>query len=191
MTQVLREIVEALALAIVVFVLIQACAQNFRVEGTSMAPTLEGHQYLLVNKLAYLTFDVDRISSIVPFWKTNQAEVRRPFGQPQMGEIIVFRYPGEPRRDFVKRVIGLPGDTVAIVNGTVLVNNIVHPEPYLRQYFTDNMPPHQLSAGEYFVMGDNRSHSNDSRNWGGVPEENVVGRVWLVYWPFEEFGRPY
>jgi signal peptidase I len=190
MSAVLREIVEALALAIVVFILIQAGAQNFRVEGSSMAPTLEGQQYLLVNKLVYFTFDVERFSRIIPLWQVDKSEVSRPFRPPRLGEIIVFHFPGEPQRDFVKRVIGRPGDKVEIVDGTVLVNDAVHQEPYLNEPFVDNMPPRRMSQHEYFVMGDNRSHSNDSRNWGGVPEANVVGKVWLIYWPFPELGIP-
>ena len=190
MTSVLREILEALALAIVVFILIQASAQNFRVEGSSMAPTLEGQQYLLVNKLVYFKFDVERFSRIVPFWRVDKSDASRPFRPPRLGEIIVFHFPGEPRRDFVKRVIGLPGDKVEIVDGMVLVNDAVQTEPYLEEPFTDTMPPRRMEEGEYFVMGDNRSHSNDSRNWGGVPEDNVVGKVWLIYWPFPEFGVP-
>ena len=190
MTSVLREILEALALAIVVFILIQASAQNFRVEGSSMAPTLEGQQYLLVNKLVYFKFDVERFSRIVPFWRVDKSDATRPFRPPRLGEIIVFHFPGEPRRDFVKRVIGLPGDKVEIVDGMVLVNDAVQTEPYLEEPFTDTMPPRRMEEGEYFVMGDNRSHSNDSRNWGGVPEDNVVGKVWLIYWPFPEFGVP-
>ncbi len=190
MTSVLREILEALALAIVVFILIQASAQNFRVEGSSMAPTLEGQQYLLVNKLVYFTFDVERFSRTVPFWNVNESDVRRPFRPPRLGEIIVFHFPGEPQRDFVKRVIGQPGDKVEIVDGTVLVNDSVHREPYLNKPFTENMSPRRMGESEYFVMGDNRSHSNDSRNWGAVPEENVVGKVWLIYWPFPAFGIP-
>ena len=186
----MREILEALALAIVVFILIQASAQNFRVEGSSMAPTLEGQQYLLVNKLVYFTFDVERVSRILPFWQVDKSEVSRPFRPPKLGEIIVFHFPGEPQRDFVKRVIGLPGDKVEIVDGTVLVNDAVFDEPYLNAPFADNMAARQMGQDEYFVMGDNRSHSNDSRNWGGVPEDNVVGKVWLIYWPFPEFGMP-
>ncbi|MDE2937592.1 MAG: signal peptidase I [Chloroflexota bacterium] len=190
MTSVLREILEALALAIVVFILIQASAQNFRVEGSSMAPTLEGQQYLLVNKLVYFSFDVERFSRVVPFWQVDKSEVSRPFRPPRLGEIIVFHFPGEPRRDFVKRVIGLPGDKVEIVDGMVLVNDSVQTEPYLNEPFDGTMAPRHMGEDEYFVMGDNRSHSNDSRNWGGVPEDNVVGKVWLIYWPFPEFGLP-
>ena len=117
MNTVLREILEALALAVVVFILIQASAQNFRVEGSSMAPTLQGQQYLLVNKLVYFKFDTERFSRVIPFWQVDKDEVSSPFRPPRFGEIIVFRFPGEPERDFVKRVIGLPGDEVEIVDG--------------------------------------------------------------------------
>lgn len=190
MTAVLREILEALALAVVVFILIQASAQNFRVEGSSMAPTLEGQQYLLVNKLVYFKFDTERFSRIIPFWKVDKSNVSSPFRPPRFGEIIVFRFPGEPNRDFVKRVIGLPGDEVEIVDGIVKINGATYHEPYLNAPFADNMAPQQMKEREYFVMGDNRSHSNDSRNWGPVPEENVVGKVWLIYWPFSQVGMP-
>ncbi|MYC31033.1 MAG: signal peptidase I [Chloroflexi bacterium] len=190
MSAVVREILEALALAIVVFILIQASAQNFRVEGSSMAPTLEGQQYLLVNKLAYFNFDVERFSRIIPFWKVDKSSESRPFRSPRFGEIIVFRFPGEPKRDFVKRVIGLPGDRIEIVDGRVAINGAVYSEPYVNGPFSTNMASITMKEGEYFVMGDNRAHSNDSRSWGPVPEKNVVGKVWLVYWPFSEVGVP-
>lgn len=190
MNAVVREILEALMLAIVVFILIQASAQNFRVEGSSMAPTLQGQQYLLVNKLIYFKFETERLTRIVPFWEVDNSTVSRPFRSPKLGEIIVFRFPGEPRRDFVKRVIGLPGDEVAIVEGRVIVNGTVYSEPYLNEAFAYNMAPLRMNEREYFVMGDNRAHSNDSRNWGPVPEENVVGKVWLIYWPFSQVGTP-
>lgn len=190
MTAVMREILEAAALAVVVFILIQASAQNFRVEGSSMSPTLEGQQYLLVNKLVYFKLDTARLSGLVPFWKVDESTPSHAFRPPKFGEIIVFRFPNEPNRDFVKRVIGLPGDIVEIVDGEVKINGAVYREPYLKENFSYNMAAQHLQEGEYFVMGDNRSHSNDSRNWGPVPQENVVGRVWLIYWPFADFGLP-
>ena len=106
------------------------------------------------------------LTRIVPFWEVDNSTVSRPFRSPRLGEIIVFRFPGEPRRDFVKRVIGLPGDEVAIVEGRVIVNGTVYSEPYLNEAFVYNMAPLRMKEREYFVMGDNRAHSNDSRNWG-------------------------
>ena len=190
MNAVLREILEALALAIVVFILIQASAQNFRVEGSSMAPTLQGQQYLLVNKLVYFKFDTERFARIIPFWEVDKSDASSPFRPPRFGEIIVFRFPGEPERDFVKRVIGMPGDEVEIVDGRVMVNGAAYNEPYLNEAYSYDMSPQRMQEREYFVLGDNRAHSNDSRNWGPVPEENVVGKVWLIYWPFSQLGVP-
>ena len=190
MAAVVREISEALVLAVVVFILIQASAQNFRVEGSSMSPTLEGQQYLLVNKLVYSRFDQERLSRIIPFWRVDPSTESHTFRSPRFGEIIVFHFPEEPRRDFVKRVIGVPGDEVEIVNGKVQINGLTYLEPYIRDAGSTTFPAQRLGEKEYFVMGDNRPHSNDSRSWGPVPEDNIVGKVWLVYWPFSSVGPP-
>lgn len=192
MTAALREIIEALALALVAFILIQASIQNFRVEGSSMSPTLEGQQYLLVNKLIYTQVDLARLARILPVWSVDPdlpAQLLRP---PRPREVIVFHAPEDPERDFVKRVIGAPGDEVEIVDGQVLVNGAVFPESYRQAEVddTDNVEPFYLEEGEYFVLGDNRRYSNDSRDWGVVPEENIVGQVLLVYWPLADFGMP-
>ena len=190
MSAVVREILEALVLAVVVFILIQASAQNFRVEGSSMSPTLEGQQYLLVNKLVYSRFDQERFSRIIPFWRVDPSTESHAFRSPRFGEIIVFHFPKEPRRDFVKRVIGVPGDEVEIVNGKVWINGRIYVESYIRNAGSTTMEAQRLGEKEYFVMGDNRPQSNDSRNWGPVPEDNIVGKVWLVYWPFSSLGSP-
>ena len=192
MPAVIREILEALTLALIVFIIIQASAQNFRVEGSSMSPTLEGQQYLLVNKLVYARFDQERFSRIIPFWQVDKSTESLSFRSPWRGEIIVFNFPGEPRRDFVKRVIGTPGDEVEIRNGEVRVNGGILRESYLQDQDkgSDNMPPVLLAENQYFVMGDNRRHSNDSRDWGPVPEDNILGKVALVYWPFANWGTP-
>ena len=190
MSAILREILEAVALALVVFILIQVSLQNFRVEGSSMSPALEGRQYLLVNKLIYQRFDLERFSRTIPFWKLPESRPSHLFRPPTYGEIIVFHFPNEPRRDFVKRVIGLPGDEVEIVDGKIRRNGYGLVEPYLRRGGSGDMAPRVLAEDEYFVLGDNRQQSNDSRNWGPVPEENIVGKVWVVYWPFSAFGVP-
>ncbi len=186
----MREILETLALAVVVFILVHGSAQNFKVEGSSMSPTLEERQYLLVNKLIYFRLDQERLSRIIPFWRVDEATESRPFRFPKSGEIIVFQFPLEPKRDFVKRVIGVPGDVVEIVGGEVRINGAVVHEPYLRYRDSLDMGRIQLRDREYFVMGDNRQRSNDSRSWGPVPEDYIVGKVWLVYWPFANLGQP-
>ena len=178
---------EAVLLALVVFLFIQTSVQNFRVEGSSMHPTLEGGQYLLVNKLVYLKIDQDRLSRIVPFWNVERHEQHFAVHPPKQGDVIVFRFPRDPSRDFVKRVIGLPGDVVAMEDGFVRVNGQTLEEPYLTVRDTSDLDTVELGEKEYFVLGDNRRGSNDSRNWGPVSEENILGKVWLVYWPLSNW----
>jgi len=184
MNRVLRELLEAVVLALIVFMVIQTSIRNFKVDGSSMNPTLEGGQYLMVNKLVYFQLDMVRLSRIVPFWKVDRPDRRFAVHPPQRGEVIVFHFPRDPSKDFVKRVIGLPGDTIEIREGKVFVNNSYQEEPYISRKGSSNMQPTRLRAKEYFVMGDNRRSSNDSRSWGPVPEGLVLGKVWFVYWPF-------
>ena len=191
MTATLREIIEAVALAFMAFILIQASVQNFRVEGSSMSPTLEGQQYLLVNKLVFTRIDLARLARIIPGWRVDPERPAYLLRPPRPQEVIVFHSPENPNRDFVKRVIGAPGDEVEIVDGQLLVNGAVFPESYLKAAMDegdDTYDPFYLEEGEYFVLGDNRRYSNDSRDWGVVPEENILGKVLLVYWPPAAFG---
>ena len=192
MKSVFREILDALVLSLVVFLLIQTGIQNFKVEGASMHPTLESGQYLIVNKLAYANLDLARLSKLIPVWRVNSVENYQSIGSPARGEIIVFRFPdpnpSNRERDFVKRVIGVPGDKVAIVNGVVWVNQEPLREEYLTHRDTFNMNERILNETNYFVLGDNRTGSNDSRAWGPVPAENILGKVWSVYWPLSDLG---
>lgn len=185
MTRVLREFLEAIILAVLIFFLIQASVQNFRVEGFSMQPTLEDKQMLLVNKMVYLKVDMQRLSGLVPFWEVQEKELVYPFHPPNREDVVVFHWPLDLQRELVKRVIGVPGDTVEIRDGVVSVNGSRLQEPYLTQPGTrsDDMAPLLIKEGHYFVLGDNRPKSNDSRDWGLVPQENMVGKVWFVYWP--------
>ena len=187
-SNIFREFVEAILLALIVFVAIQTSMQNFKVEGSSMHPTLEGGQYLLVNKLVYFRVDPERWSRMVPFWKVEEAERAFAAHGPERGEVVVFHFPEDHSRDFVKRVIGLPGDRVEIREGTVVVNGRELDEPYITAHDTSGMGPLALREGEYFVLGDNRQGSNDSRNWGPVPQEDILGKVWMVYWPPSNWG---
>jgi len=182
-----REIIEAVVLAAVVFMLLQVTVRNFKVDGSSMDPTLEDGQYLLVNRLVYLRVELDRLAKIVPFWKAGEGSSRHAIHAPKRGEVIVFEFPdsnpNNPRKDFVKRVVGLPGETMRMFDGKVFVNEEVLDEPYLSQKDHSNASEVTLGEGEYYVLGDNRTHSNDSRSWGAVPEANIRGKVWVVYWP--------
>lgn len=161
---VLREIVETVLLTLVIFLLIRTVVQNFRVDGMSMEPNFHDGQFLLINKLAY------------------------KLGEPQRGDVIVFRYPRDPSRDFIKRVIGLPGETVEVVEGEVYINGQrlddsahVLPAAY-------SSGPVVLGPDELFVMGDNRSNSSDSHSWGPLPLRLVIGKVVLSYWPPSTWG---
>ena len=153
-----------------------------------MSPTLEGGQYLLVNKLVYFRLDMERLSRIVPFWKVDKPSGHFAIHPPERGEVIVFHFPRDPGKDFVKRVIGLPGEKVEMRQGTVYINGVPLEEPYLTNPDSSNLPTVILREKQYFVLGDNRRSSNDSRSWGPVPEENVVGKVSIVYWPFSHLG---
>jgi len=174
-------------LAAVVFLLLQTTVRNFRVDGSSMDPTLEDGQYLLVNRLVYLNIEMDRLSKIVPFWDAEEDSSRHAIHAPRRGEVIVFKFPdrnvNNPEKDFVKRVVGLPGETIRMHDGEVFVNEVKLNEPYLDEKDHSNASELTLGEGEYYVLGDNRAHSNDSRAWGAVPQDNLRGKVWMVYWP--------
>lgn len=188
MSRVAREVVEAVVLALIVFLVIQTGVRNFKVEGASMQPTLHGGQFLLVNKLVYFKLDTARISRIVPFWKVDRSSQRFALRPPNRGEVIVFHYPRDVTKDFVKRVVGLPGETVEVREGTTYIDGQPIDEPYLTTTDRSSSKLVLLDREEYYVMGDNRRGSNDSRNWGPVSEELLLGKVWFVYWPFSEMG---
>ena len=186
MSRAFREISEALILALIVFLVIQGSVRNFKVDGSSMLPNLQSGQFLLVNKLVYFKLDTSRLSRVIPFWDEDTPTNHFAIHPPRRGEVIVFHFPKDPRKDFVKRVIGLPGEEVEIVSGTPYIDGVPLEEPYLTSQDRSSAAPLLLGEGEYFVMGDNRRSSNDSRNWGAVPEENILGKVWVVYWPFTQ-----
>ena len=142
-------------------------AQPFLVSGASMSPNFETGHYLIVDQLSY------------------------NFTEPQRGEVVVFRYPKNPKKFFIKRIIGLPYETVKIEGQTVLIKNINSPdgfelkEPYIKN-IGDNNSEITLAKDEYFVMGDNRPASSDSRTWGALPKNLIVGRAFLRLFPFSE-----
>ena len=187
MPRLAREILEAVLLALLALIILQGTVRNFKVEGSSMSPTLEGGQYLVVDQVSYLKLDVERLSRIVPFWSADDVDPKFAFDPPTRGEIIVFRYPVDQSKDFVKRVVGLPGERVEVHSGTVYIDGAALSEPYLRRSDQSNARPLTLGEKQYYVVGDNRRNSNDSRAWGVVPEDHIVGRVLLVYWPWEDF----
>lgn len=151
----------ALALAIITFVY-----QPVKVEGTSMTPGLADQERIFINKFIYKFSSIER------------------------GDIVVFRFPRDTRKSFIKRVVGLPGETVEIRRGTVLVNDQPLLEPYLTEEDRDqsNSPRMRLPAGQYFVLGDRRRSSNDSRTWGTVHRDYIYGKAVFSYWPLTRFG---
>jgi signal peptidase I len=183
-----RDVLETLVLTAVIFLLVRAVVQNFKVEGRSMEPTLQNGQYLLINKAAYWHVDSALTDKVMPSLVSARAGAFWVFGEPQRGDIVVFRYPKDPSRDFIKRVIALPGETVEVRQGKVYVNNQLIDEFYLNEIPNYSAPAYKLPSGEYFVLGDNRNNSSDSHVWGPVPRDNIIGRAWLSYWPPEHLG---
>ena len=110
------------------------------------------------------------------------------FGAPQRGDILVFRFPRDPSRDFIKRVVAVAGETVEIRSGRVFVNGQPLEEPYVYDRDRSTMPALPVPADSFFMMGDNRLGSNDSRDWGAVPRQYIVGKAWLAYWPINSWG---
>ena len=182
-----RELIETVILALLIFLALRFSVQNYQVDGPSMEPTLEQSQHLLVNRLVYLRFDARDLARFLPFIDDRGQEHLFPFHPPHRGEIIVFRFPGDESKDFVKRVIGVPGDTVQITKGQVLINGRQLDEPYVTNHDRRDMALVTVTEGSYFVLGDNRRRSDDSRGWGLVPADNVIGRAWLTYWPLDRW----
>lgn len=182
-----REILETVLLTAIVFLLVHSVVQNFKVEGSSMEPTLHTGQYLLVNKAAYLELNGDFLQNI-PLLKPLGITALDPFGAPKPGDVVVFRYPRDPQKDFIKRVIAGPGDTVQIRNGQIWVNGKIIEEPYLQDKPSYSVPLQTIPPENYFVLGDNRNNSSDSHVWGVVPRENLIGKAWVIYWPVRNMG---
>ncbi len=185
-----REVVETLLLAVLVFLSVRAGFQNFKVDGSSMYPTLENGQFLIVNKLEYAEVDMGKLSTFVPFVNPGDQPKRNVFHAPQRGDIVVLKDPRKPDTDLIKRIVGLPGETVEIVNGKVYINDHLLEEPYIKSPWHDTKPKESIPEGEYYVLGDNRDNSLDSRSQqvGLVPKDLIIGKAMLSYWPMEKFG---
>ncbi|MDP2663503.1 MAG: signal peptidase I [Dehalococcoidia bacterium] len=182
-----REILETILLTAIVFMLVHTLVQNFKVEGSSMEPTLHTDQYLLVNKASYLTLDTSFLAS-VPWLSSLRGSELTPFGLPRPGDVIVFRYPQDQTKDFIKRVIAGPGDTVQVKNGQLWVNGRIIDEPYIADHPGYNVALQTIPQDAFFVLGDNRNNSSDSHIWGLVPRDNVIGKAWVIYWPMRNVG---
>ena len=187
----IREHIETVLLAITIFVVLQASIQHFKVNGESMKPTLAEGERLVVNKLVYFRIDQEDLADVLPFVDTSPNSSGSPlfsFSQPRHGDVIIFHYPLDPSRDFVKRIIGVPGDTIEIERGQVFRNGVAIEEPYVSKPDRRSADAVGVPEDSYYVLGDNRSVSTDSREWGMVPLENVVGRMWFRYWPINSLN---
>ena len=183
------ELVQTLVLATLIFFAVRTMAQNFKVEGSSMEPGLHDGQYLLVNKAIYFQINLNTVGKFLPFIHAGDNPEHYLFHGPHRGDVIVFRYPADPSRDFIKRVIGTPGDSVEIVHGVLTVNGHPVEEDYLpKGVFDMTTEKKVVPAGQYFVLGDNRNNSSDSRAWGFVPADNIIGQAMFSYWPMDNLG---
>lgn len=164
-----REVIETIVLTVLMFLVIRFAVQNFNIDGTSMEPSLHNQELILVDKWTYL------------------------FHPPSRGDVIVFVAPPQPSQDYIKRVIAVPGDTLTINDKTVIVDGVTLNETYVDPKNQGNMYAASrpitnlvIPPNDYFVMGDNRIGSSDSRAWGFVPRKNIIGRAALVYWPLQQ-----
>jgi signal peptidase I len=155
---VLREVLETIVLTVVIYAVVNFATGRFKVEGSSMEPSVLPNEYVLVDKLSYL------------------------IGQPRRGDVVVFNYPLATERDFIKRIMALPGETITLAGGVVSIDGRPLTEPYIAA------PPAsggtwKLGPNQYFVMGDNRNNSSDSRSWGPLDRKYLIGKALLTYWP--------
>ncbi len=161
--QSLRDILETVLLAGVIFIIINTVTARIKIQSVSMEPTLYENDFVIVNKLAYR------------------------FGEPSRGDIIIFHPPDDPATiPFIKRVIGLPGDAILVEQGQVFVNGYLLREPYIKSSPSSD-GSWTVPEGHLFVMGDNRNNSSDSRTWGSVPLDNVIGKAEVIYLPFQHW----
>jgi signal peptidase I len=180
-----REVLETVVLTVVIFFLVKSTVQHFRILGNSMEPNFHSEQLILVNKAAFFHFDVNPWLRLIPFVSAEGQNVIWPFGEPKRGDVVIFEYPKDPTQDYIKRVIGLPGDTVEVRNGVTYVNDKAIDEPYIRDKPVANYPRTVVPPYHLFVMGDNRNGSSDSRSWGALPIDRIIGKAMFVYWPFK------
>ena len=196
---IIRELVETVAIVVVVFVTVRFLIQNFVVEGDSMLPSLHSEQYLLVNKAAYYQYDSNFFGRL--FNSSSPSQMHYLFGGPSRGDVVVFLAPTESK-DFIKRVIGLPGETVEIKADPdptgqpgspcgdcgVYINGVRLNEPYIKQTPDYAYGPVTIDEGFVFVMGDNRRNSQDSHSFGPLKVNAIIGTAFVSYWPFDKLG---
>ena len=188
--RVVREVIETTLLALLVFMTIRVLVHNYQVEGLSMYPTLDTSEYVIVNRWSYSSINVERFSKVIPGWSVSKNSKEPIFGKIERGDIVVFKNPTGGNRELIKRVIGLPGDTLEIVSGKVYVDGYALEEPYLNQKWRGDYPAITIPDDHIYVLGDNRNNSTDSRNMsiGLIPVDTITGKAFFSYWPRNAFG---
>ncbi|MBI4332135.1 MAG: signal peptidase I [Chloroflexi bacterium] len=179
-----KEILETVLMALAIFLLLQTSIMGFVVDGSSMEPNLHTGQRLLVNKAVYFRTEVAFLQKLVP-WIKSEGQVGYFFHPPERGEVVLFYFPRDNRQIYIKRVIALPGEAVEIRDGQVFVNGRLIKEPVTIPQARAPFGPITVPANQYFVLGDNRNGSSDSRSGWTVPYNNIIGKAWLTY------GRPW
>ena len=190
MKNIIWEIAITALLVIFVFFLITVSLQNTMVVGPSMEPTVKNNQRIFVNKMVYIRFSRDTVRHFLPWVKSGPSPEAYPFHPPRRGEIIVFHPPGQPDAEFIKRVIAVAGDQVELRRGQVILNGVVLTEPYIvnKSFPTETRAAVTVPIGSFYVLGDNRPQSEDSRAFGPVPQDNIIGKAWVTYWPRSKWG---
>ena len=171
------DIIETIVVAAAIFVVVYLfLLQPHQVRGASMEPNLSDGQYILTDKISYR------------------------FDKPRRGDIIVFKAPVDPNFDYIKRIIGLPGESIQIKGGKIIIQNTTHPKGFVLEEpykingsdqpgtLLEDNKEFKISEDNYFVLGDNRNQSFDSREWGELSRKNIIGKTWLRYWPISKFS---
>lgn len=157
-----RDVRETVFMVLAIYTFVNLIAPRYIVEGASMQPNFETGEWIIVSRLSYL------------------------LGQPRRGDVVILDFP-EPQEDLIKRLIGLPGETIAVHDGLVYVDGVPLDEPYI-----DDLPRYDsewtLGPNEYFVLGDNRNHSRDSHVFGPITADKIIGQAWIIYWPPANWG---
>jgi signal peptidase I len=199
-----RELIETILFILLVFLILRGVVQTFRIDGQSMEPNLHTQQYILVNKIIFFHFDMNAPLRILPGYQDLPEQTIYPYRTPERGDVVVLEAPtgdyNYQPMDYIKRVVGLPGEVIQIRDGLVYINGeplqeSVQDGGYLTEPTDCNggrlCEPYVIPSGHVIVLGDNRDNSQDSRAWVGepaLPLDRIVGKAWVSYWPRDYWG---